>query len=141
MTRITELKPGDRAQLDDPGQPRHAHGVDGDRNRIGHVELLVIDDARQHDCPQAVENRADDERADDADRHVALGVLGLLGGRGDGVEADVSEEDQASPAEDAAPAVIRTIPTFRGMNLPPQFAERDHVAEPTTMNDDDDRRP
>ena len=86
---------GDRAELHDPREPLHAHGVDGDGDRIGHVELLVVDDARQDDRAQAVEDRADHQRADDPDRHVALGVLGLLGGRRDRVEADVGEEDES----------------------------------------------
>ena len=41
---------GDGAQLDDPGKPGHVDGVDGDRDRIGNVELPVADDARHHDC-------------------------------------------------------------------------------------------
>ena len=48
-----------------------------------------------------VEDRADDQRGDDADRHVALRVLGLLGVGRDRVEADVGEEDDRRPGEHA----------------------------------------
>ena len=48
---------------------------------------------------QDVDDGADDQAGDDADRHVALRVLGLLGGRGDGVEADVGEEDDGRGRE------------------------------------------
>ena len=44
-----------------------------------------------------VEHRADDQRGEDADRHVALRLLGLLGVRRDRVEADVGEEDDRPP--------------------------------------------
>src|SRR4051812_43860545 len=42
---------------------------------------------------EEVEDSADRKRADEADRHVALRVLGLLRGRRDRVKAHVSEED------------------------------------------------
>ena len=112
MTRITELKPAIAPSLTIAGQPFHAHRVDRDRDRIGHVELLVIDDPGQNDRPQAIEDRADDQRTDDSDRHVALRVFGLLSGRRDRVEPDVGEEDEASPPENAAPAVFDTIPRY-----------------------------
>src|SRR5437763_9048313 len=56
---------------------------------------------------QEVEDRANAERADEADRHVALRILGLLGRGRDRVEADVSEEDRGRGADHAigAPAV------------------------------------
>ena len=48
-----------------------------------------------------VEDGADDERGDDADGHVALRVLGLLGVGGDRVEADVGEEDDRRAGQHA----------------------------------------
>ena len=54
---------------------------------------------------QHVEHGADRQRAQDADRHVPLRVLGLLRRGRDGVEADVREEDQAGAAQDARDAV------------------------------------
>ena len=40
------------------------------------------------------------QRPDHRARHVALGVLRLLGGGRDGVEADVGEEDERRPGRD-----------------------------------------
>ena len=56
-----------------------------------------------------VEQRADRERAQDADGHVALRVLGLLRGGRDRVEADVGEEDDGRAADDAAPAEVAEV--------------------------------
>ena len=47
--------------------------------------------------------------AEDADGHVALRVLGLLRGGGDGIEADVGEEDDARRPEHAAPAELAEV--------------------------------
>ena len=59
-------------------------------------------DARHED----VEDRADDQRPEDADRHVLLRVARLLRGDRDGVESDVGEEDDARAPQDAAPSVL-----------------------------------
>ena len=59
---------------------------------------------------QDVEHRADQQGADDADGHVALGVLGLLRGGADGVKPDIGEENKARPAHDARPAKFAPVP-------------------------------
>ena len=99
---------GDRADLHDGPEPREtrARRVDADRDRVGHVELGVLDDAREHERHRDVEHGADGERAEDADRHVALRILGLLRRGGDRVESDVGEEDHAGAAHDPVPAVL-----------------------------------
>ena len=56
--------------------------------------------------PSHVEDGADDQRPEDADRHVALGVLGLLRRGRDGIEADVGEEDDPGAAQHAADAEL-----------------------------------
>ena len=99
------------------------------------LELIVRHHAGQDGDDGDVQDRADHQRGDDADRHVALRVLGFLGVRGDGIEADVGEEDDGRPGQhahrlaggialaehrdaeeaDAGPAVGREIarPVFR----------------------------
>jgi hypothetical protein len=52
-----------------------------------------------------VEHGADDQRGDDADGKIALGIAALFGGSGDGIEADVGEEDDGAAGEHARPAV------------------------------------
>jgi hypothetical protein len=56
---------------------------------------------------QQIEYGADRERADQTDRHVALRVLGFLGGGRDRVEADIGEEDRGRRADDAHAARSR----------------------------------
>ena len=63
------------------------------RDAIGIIDRLGAEAADDADTDQQVEDRADAEAADEADGDVALRVLGLLGGGGDGVEADIGEED------------------------------------------------
>jgi len=52
-----------------------------------------------------VEDGADDKRGDDADRNRTLRVAALFAGGGDGIEADVGEEDDAAAGEYACPSV------------------------------------
>ena len=51
-----------------------------------------------------VEHGTDQERADDADRHVALGILCFLRCRTDSVETNVREKHNPGALHDAAPA-------------------------------------
>ena len=108
ITSITEREARDRADLDDRPEPRErrARRVDADGDRIGHVELGVVHHAGEHERHGDVEHGADRERAEDADRHVPLRILGLLRRGGHRVEADVGEEDHARAADDAVPAVL-----------------------------------
>src|ERR1700748_3713610 len=65
--------------------------------------------------PQKLEEGEDPKGADQSDRHVALRVLGLLGGGGDRVEADVGEEDRGGRAQHARPArAQRVAPALGG---------------------------
>ena len=52
-----------------------------------------------------IEHRAEQQRDEDADGHVALRIAGLFGVRRDRVEADVGEEDDRRPEHDARQAV------------------------------------
>ena len=85
----------------DPAQPGP---VGDDRDRIGDVELGVGHDAGRDTGDQDVEHGADQERADDADRHVPLRILRLLGRRTHRVEPDVGEEHHRGTGHDPAPA-------------------------------------
>ncbi len=68
----------------------------------GDMDLVVLHHSGDHEGHGHVQGRADAQGREDADRHVALGVLGLLGRRGHDVEADVGEEHQRRAGEDAA---------------------------------------
>ena len=97
-------EPGDGADLDGRREPELPGGLDADGDRVGNVELLVGNDARQDERDGDVEDRADAERDEDADGQVPLRVSRLLRGRRDGVEADVREEDHRRPLQDAGGA-------------------------------------
>ncbi len=79
---------GDVHRLHAPGEAR-AGGLDGDGRGVGHVEVFVAHEPRHRDGHQDVENRADDERQQDADGHIALRVFRFLRRDRDAVEADV----------------------------------------------------
>ena len=63
-------------------------------------------DAAQHVGEQHVENGAEDERAENADRHVALRISRFLRGGRDRVETDIGEEDDAGRAENSKDSAI-----------------------------------
>ena len=68
--------------------------------------LLVRHHAGHHECHQDIEDGADDQRAQDPDRHVLLRSSCLLRGGRDGVEADIGKEHHRRAAQDAAPAEL-----------------------------------
>src|SRR3546814_2367385 len=71
-------------------------GVDAHRLRAD-----AADDARRD---EQIEDGADREAADQADRHVALRILGFLRRGRHRVEADIGEEDRGGRGADAADA-------------------------------------
>ena len=96
------------AERDDLRDARHAGRFERVRERIGRLaEVLRRHHAREHGADDDVDDRTDREPAEDADRQVALRVLRFLGGRRDGVEADVGEEDDRRALVNAAEAVRR----------------------------------
>ena len=77
------------------------------------------------------------ERADDRDRQVAFRALGLLAGRGDGIEADVGEEDQRGSVGDAGEALGREGRVV--LRLDRGEAEHDEEREDRELDHDHDR--
>ena len=73
------------------------------RERIGRLpRSLVRHHAGEDDADEDVDDRADRETAEDADRQVALRILRLFGRGRNRVEADVREEDDRRALVDAA---------------------------------------
>ena len=97
----------DGADRDDELSPADAGDLEGARQRVRARQLLERHQACRHEADHGVDDRAHDERPQDAPRHVALRVARLLGRGRDGVEADVGEEDERRALVDAAPAVRR----------------------------------
>ena len=69
------------------------------------VDLRIGDHARHHGRHDDVQQGANPERDEDADRHVALRAAGLLGVGRDGIEADEGEENDRRSQHDAREAV------------------------------------
>ena len=86
----------------------------GERRRevgllAGLRELRVLHHAGQHHGDRDVEDGDDRQRAENAAGHVALRVLGLLGGGGDDVEADEREEHDRRAGQQPVPAVVTAL--------------------------------
>ena len=64
-------------------------------------EILNRGNAAQDVRKQHIKDGTDDERTEDADRHIALGILRFLGCRGDGIKTDICKEDDARGPENA----------------------------------------
>ncbi len=95
-------------QLREP-RPLRAKRVDSDRDGIGHVERLVVDDQRHHDRDEDVDRGADEQRTEQADRHVLRRVLGFLACGRDCLETDIGKEHDRCRAKDAAPAELTLV--------------------------------
>ena len=89
-------------------------GIDDGRGIAHH--RLPGHEAGEADGDGDVKDGADDERGDDADGQVALRVAALLGRGGDGIEANVGEEDDGAAGEHARPAVGHEGVPVAGVN-------------------------
>ena len=98
----------DGAKRHDPSRGLEPRDIQRLRQRIGGAQLHVR--ARGPVATIAddhVDQRADRQAAENADRQVALRILRLFRRRRDGVEADVGEEDDGRALVDAGPAIRR----------------------------------
>src|SRR5215469_12754110 len=69
------------------------------------LENVIWLDTCQHDGHADVQGRADEKRSQNAQGQVAFGVLALLGGRGYGIEPDVTEENNGTSGQHALKAI------------------------------------
>ena len=94
-------------EADDLGGPVGAHEFErgGERGAVHARELLVGDHAGGHDGHEHVHDDHEEHAHANAERHVALGVLGLFRSGGHHVESDEREEDERRARDDAAPPV------------------------------------
>src|SRR6185437_10176676 len=105
----------------------------------------VMHDAGKHERGRDVENRADDERDEDAAGHVLLGIARLLRRRRHGVEPNAGDEDHAGAAQHAAPTVLAEgagVRRHEGMpvaGVDVLDAEGDEQDEHEHLDDDDHR--
>ena len=143
----------DRHELAEPRVAGHeGHDRLGDRRFLtGRAEELDRRHTAQHVREEHVENRADHQRTENADRHVLLRVLGFLRRGRDGVESDEREEHDAGRTKDAHDAAVWMDDALRrgegrrfgdvrrvvrGADEAP--ANHDHRAHDRDLGDDDD---
>src|SRR4051812_21131995 len=70
-------------------------------DRRFNVYVLPANHAGEHARDQDIEYRADQQRSHDADGQIALRILAFLCGSGDGIKANVSEENVSGAGPDA----------------------------------------
>src|SRR5439155_5176350 len=83
---------------------------DRERDRgfaAGSAKVLDGGDAAEHVGEQDIQNGAESERSENSDRHVALRIPRFLCGGGNGIKADVSEEDNAGRTKNSEYSAIR----------------------------------
>ena len=94
--------------ITDPAKRLRAEMVQGiGHRRVGSFagnERGVFHHSQENDGNADVEDRADDQRTDDADGKIALRIFGFLRRGGDGIEADVGEKDDRAAGDDPAEA-------------------------------------
>src|SRR3546814_18651491 len=92
------LRADDRLVADRAARGRQFAAAGFQRVSGGGVDAhrLGADAADDAGCDEQVEDGADGEAADQADRHFALGILGFLGRGRYRVEADIGEEARSS---------------------------------------------
>ena len=70
----------------------------------------------EHHDDRNIENRANNQRRDDADGQIALRAIAFLRGRGYGVETNVSEKHDGAAGQNSGPAVGRERMPVGGLN-------------------------
>src|SRR6185312_1520128 len=81
--------------------------------------VVVRNQAGEHCSNNDIKNRADDERSQDANRHVLGWVLGLLGRSGNSVEPNIGKKDNTRGTQDSGPAKLpERAGIFRNERMP-----------------------
>src|SRR5579864_8140219 len=127
-------KSANDAELDQNFQPFIRRLIDRHRNRRRRIELGVMHHAGQNVREQDVQNSAHNQGANNADRHILLGILGLLGSRRDRVESNIGEEDDTRAHHDSAHTKLSKCSlilrderlVILGMDVLPANSDKDH---------------
>ena len=90
-----------RADNDESREPGQIEAGEGIGNGRILVNLVVGHHASQHTRHRDIQHGADQQRANDADGQVALGVFRLFRVGGDGVKTQVSEKDHGRASQHA----------------------------------------
>ena len=126
----------DGADGDDGGADIVADVAQRKSDGLRRVEHAVGHDAGEDGGDDGIEERADEERADDADGQIARRVAALLGRCGDGIEADIGEEDDGGAGDDAAVAEGQERLPIRRVDM--RRSEREEEEDGAELDEDED---
>ncbi len=106
-----------RANQDDQAQIRNVQLLERIDDRSGIVRQGVpANQSSKYDHHADIQQRANDERSDDAARQVALRIVALFGGGGDRIKSDVSEKHNRATGKNSRPTVRRERMPIRSVN-------------------------
>src|ERR1700704_4193913 len=109
----------ERANFYHQASPADAGLVDTHGKCVAHVEEFVIHQAAQDANHKNVENRADNQRSQNSNRHISRRIFGFLRRGGDSVKADISEKDDSRAAADTGPSILaRDTRVWRHERMP-----------------------
>ena len=107
----------DRPECHDPARRLQAGDFERPRQRVRGPQIRVRHESGRDKTHDDVNQRADGQPTQNADRHVPLRVLGFLRRGRNGIEADVREEHNRGPLVDAAPSVRRKRRVVGGIDV------------------------
>ncbi len=131
-------EPDQRAELHDEGEAREADHVDRLRDRIRHVQIAIGHEAGEHGGNRDVEDRADEQRADQSLGCIGLRVATLAHRRRDGLEPDEGEEHHGRAPEDPAHTEMAELADVCRYERVPQLRLHRRSAEADEGDDDRD---
>ena len=111
-------QPEHRTDLHEQRAPTHAGHINAQRHRRGHIQRLVVHKARQHRRNHDVEDGADHQRTEDAEGHIPLRILCLLGSGRHSIKADVCKENRARAPGNATPSKVAVSISRRNKRMP-----------------------
>src|ERR1019366_10202968 len=124
--------------LDEKGSPADSRGIDCKSHWRRYVQSFIADQAGEHKRDKNVENGADDKRTEDANRHIALGVLGFLSSSGYGVESNICKENRCSRSRYAKQAEVALAVSRRNKRMPIRSSHIGMLIEEVAANDKED---
>jgi hypothetical protein len=95
----------DDSELYNRSKPADPGRIDANRDRIRHIQSVEWHDSGEDKADNHVQNRADQERAQNTDGHIAPRIFRLLRRGRDGIESDIRKKHHSGAAHHARPAV------------------------------------
>ena len=114
------------------------HRIDRHSDRVRNIQVFVIDHQGHHNGHKDVQHRADQQRPNDANRHVLLRVLSFLARRRNGLKSDIGKEHNRRGTQDAAPTKLALLGTgWRNEGAPIAFQSLEILDDEPAANQDE----